>query len=641
MKTSTNRTIQVFSGFKLNPVLSKWLLILIIQLGATFSVKSQQFWRTDGTASTWVAGTNWGATALPTGGSAWASGAANFTANSTITFATATVGNVVVGNGLTVVVTAAGTASGVVVRTYDIGTGSTLTWTGQALPTSSGFGVIKNGSGIWDMGAQANAFNATNGGFRINAGTVIVSGNNNFGGAPSVLSLFGGTIQSSGTRTYTNSITVGGNFALSGTGTATHSGAVALGAATRTITNSTASGSRVFSGVISGAAGSGITYDGSGAGVIRVSNAANTYTGTTSVTGAEVEFFSGDGAFGAVPGSVTANSIIIDGGRLTINTGATTTLSSNRGIQIGATAGTGISVKTGATILVYNGVIADKPATTGSWAKQGGNVLQIGGASTYTGNTSINNGTLQLTTGNNRLPTTTVLGLGEAANNNLGIFDLNARNQQVAGINSAIGTNATASKNTITSVVAATLTLGGTGTYSYGDATSANSGIISGAISLSKSGSGTQTLGDANTYTGTTTVSAGSLIIASTGSLATTGATNVTGGSLVVNGTTSSGSTITVSSGATLGGNGTAAGTVSNSGIISPGSAASTIGNLNTGAATFAANSTYKFEFSALTGTPGTNWDLLTSSSAIDVTASPITIDVTVVGSPGFNQLAP
>ncbi|MEO8769404.1 MAG: YDG domain-containing protein [Ferruginibacter sp.] len=523
------------------------VVFLGIMLFGSMVSWGQLYWRTDGTTGTWTTSNFWSAAPTATGGSAWVSGSnAIFNGNSTLTFATTVVGNVTVANGFVVTITAAGTASGTTVRTYDIGTGSTLTWTGQNLPTSSGFGVIKNGAGIWDMGAQGNAFNASNGGFTINAGTVISGGSNNFGGAGVVLGLNGGTIQSSGTRAYANNITMGGNFILTGTGNATHSGTVALGAATRTFTNSTTSGSRIFSGIISGSIGSGLTFDGAGAGTINITGAANTYTGPTSINGAEVEYDGGDLSFGAVPGSVTANNIIIDGGRLTINAASSFTLNSNRGIQLGATAGTSISVKGSTTTLTYNGIIADKPATTGSLAKQGGNLLQLGGISTYTGSTFINNGTIQLSTGSNRLPTGTVLNIGQAASANVGIFDMNGFSQQIAGLNSTSGTNATASDNTVTSSTPATLTIGGSGSYNYGDGTNANSGVIGGAISMIKTGSGTQILGDVNTYTGNTTISNGVLALGNANTLPA--ATNVTlnGGTLRTNGASAAGFTQSV-----------------------------------------------------------------------------------------------
>jgi autotransporter-associated beta strand protein len=76
-----------------------------------------------------------------------------------------------------------------------------------------------------------------------------------------------------------------------------------------------------------------------------------------------------------------------------------------------------------------------------------------------------------------------------------------------------VGTNAAAVTNLVTTATSGTLTINvasGT-TYAYGDGSLANSGLISGAVSIVKSGSGAQILGGANTYTGTTTLSAGTL----------------------------------------------------------------------------------------------------------------------------------
>jgi autotransporter-associated beta strand protein len=166
--------------------------------------------------------------------------------------------------------------------------------------------------------------------------------------------------------------------------------------------------------------------------------------------------------------------------------------------------------------------------------KQGAGTLVLGGASTYSGETFINNGKIQLSTSSDRLPTTTILNLGQAASANLGTFDLNGQSQQIAGLVSTTGTNAAATKNTVTSATAATLMINvpvGV-TRSYGDGTLANSGVIAGALSLVKSGSGTQVLGDANTYSGTTTISAGTLTLS--GANTFTGAVTINGGTLSV-----------------------------------------------------------------------------------------------------------
>lgn len=102
-------------------------------------------------------------------------------------------------------------------------------------------------------------------------------------------------------------------------------------------------------------------------------------------------------------------------------------------------------------------------------------------------------------------------------------------------------------------------------------------GTLSGVVSnnganipgIQKEGSGTWTLTSTsiNTYTAST---------------------QINGGTLLVNGSTASGSPASVDSGATLGGSGTVAGAVNaaTGSKIAPGSAASSAGTLNTGAAT-------------------------------------------------------
>ena len=540
----------------------------------------QLYWNTNGSTAGWTAA-NWSSTGSAPFTTAWISGSdAVFQATSASTFATTTVGNVTVNDGgYTVTVTQLGTLTTSSISSIYVGTGSTLTWTGQAMASSNGF--IKNGSGTWNIGSVTTTYT---GGFTLNAGTVSVTGSGTFSLGGGALTINGGTLSSTGTKTFANtSIVIGGDFAVSGTGTSTYTCPVDLGALSRTITNSTASGSRVFSGIISGSAGAGLTFAGSGGGTIDITGTSNTFSGNITVTGAEVTF-ADDGSLGAVPGSVTANSVVIDGGRFTLIPAAATsfTLNANRGIQVGATANTSISVKTGISV-TYNGVIADKPSTVGVLAKQGAAILILGGVSTYSGATSINNGTIQLSGGNNRLPIGTILNIGQAANTNLGIFNLNGNNQEIAGLVSTGGLNVSVSKNTVTSSSPATLTISGSGTYSYGTGTTFNSGIITGLISLVKTGSGTQTLGDANTYTGLTTVSGGTLQLSCSGGNTIPATNNIVinnGGTLKVssnqtvnNLTLNSGGTLTIDGGVTLNVTGSYTnngGTVNNGGTLLP-----------------------------------------------------------------------
>jgi autotransporter-associated beta strand protein len=296
-----------------------------------------------------------------------------------------------------------------------------------------------------------------------------------------------------------------------------------------------------------------LTFAGSGSGEVDITGTANTWTGSIKVTGGEVRF-SADGSLGN-----PANTVTIDGGRFGIVSGGSVDLS-DRLIYLGATAGTSINAPGSAGALTYNGILADKPSATGILVKQGAGTLSLGGQSTYSGTTAVNNGTVKLTIGN-ALPTTTAVSLGQSASANLGTLDLNDNNQQIAGLDSALGINATAAKNTVTSAGAATLTLGGSDSYSYGNGSTNNSGIITGAVSLVKTGSGTQILGDTNTYTGTTTVS---------------------NGTLLVNGSITA-STVTVKGG-TLGGFGTIGGMVTNAagGSLAPGAGTNAAGTVLT-----------------------------------------------------------
>ena len=471
------------------------------------------------------------------------------------------------------------------------------------------------------MGAQGTAL-ATGSSFTLNAGEVIVSGSNNFGGANAALNINGGKITSSGTRAFANSaVTIGGDFENSGTGNATYSGTVALGGATRTINNTTTSGSRSYTGIISGAVGSGLTFTGSGGGQTFIGNTGNTFTGPITITGSEV-IFNNNGALGAT------TSITLDGGRLTIGSDASgtaivgATIASSRNIYVGSTSGTTLSVSGATGVTTYNGVIANKVGSTGQLGKQGAGTLILGGVNTYTGETIIGNGTVKLDLGNDRLPTGTVVSLGSSGNN-LGALDLNGRNQQIAGLVSVSGTNTnTATKNTVTSAAAATLEINvanGT-TKSYGDGSTTNSGVITGLLGLTKSGLGTQVLGDANTYSGGTTVNAGTLALSGSGTLGSTSGTVAIGaGTLDLGGLSRTSGAFTLDSGTLRNGTLTAASyALNNSGTVSAALAGSgALTKSGAGNATLSGANTYAGTTTVNAGTLAVNGSLLNSGSVV------------------------
>jgi autotransporter-associated beta strand protein len=106
--------------------------------------------------------------------------------------------------------------------------------------------------------------------------------------------------------------------------------------------------------------------------------------------------------------------------------------------------------------------------------------------------------------------------------------------------------------------VASSSNISNSGTLIFNNASAQSYGnAISGTGTLTKNGAGTFTLAGTNSYSGSTTVSAGTLL---------------------VNGSTAAGSTVGVSLGATLGGTGTINGAVNVSGVLSPGASIETLG---------------------------------------------------------------
>lgn len=156
----------------------------------------------------------------------------------------------------------------------------------------------------------------------------------------------------------------------------------------------------------------------------------------------------------------------------------------------GSTAGTGeiagiiVDSSSGATTLVKNG--------TGTWI--------LSGANTYTGNTTLNGGTLQLS-GNGTLGSGSITLAG-------GTLDLGGKSLA----------------NTISSLtgggfVNGTITNNG-GNYAFQDGTI--SAALDGTNGLAKTGSGLLALTGNNSFTGSTTISAGNLSISQVGALAST-----------------------------------------------------------------------------------------------------------------------
>lgn len=346
-------------------------------------------------AQSWTSAT-WSAVETGPFTSAWVSGSHCIfnVASSTITGATANVAAITANENVTV--TPGGTIAfgpaGTSIAPIRVEGGRTFNFNGQALTTSATAGIIKNGTGILNMGAGG----AFAGGFTLNAGIAAAGGVNGLGNGPLVIN--GGTITSNSATARipaVTSITVNADFQLgdvvnfaAATGNLTFTSTVALGASVRTITLGNAS-TQTFSGIISGTGAAGLTLAATAAGTLAISGA-NTYPGATTVNGGTLQC----GIANTLPSTTNVTLANTAGATLNLNNFAQTIASLSGG---GATGG---NIATGSAILTVNqssnttyaGVISG----TGGLTKTGSGTLTLSGANTYTGLTTITAGTLQL-----------------------------------------------------------------------------------------------------------------------------------------------------------------------------------------------------------------------------------------------------
>ena len=369
----------------------------------------------------------------------------------------------------------------------------------------------------------------------------------------------GGTIWDTSPGPGTTTITVtSGSFVL---GTAINDGAsrkVALRVAGDNLSNLELQGaSSTFSGGLTLLTGSGngtrlridVPVANTVTGGIFAASPFGTGTISLGLSSADkVQLMSGSGSYVGGLGSTILNDIIFNSAQGTDF--ATAVLLNATETTFAGTLVAGqasITIATGAQVPNSIGVLSGRVTSTGS---SGGLVLRDSGQTPgltvrlanagtpndYQGPTSVEANTTLALAAADQVPN----GAGKGNVSVAGSFNLGGFSETInglAGSGSVEGDSGTP-----------TLTVGD------GDASASFSGVLgntSGSLSLTKIGSGVQTLGGANTYSGPTSVSAGTLLVDGDQS----GATGA----------------LTVVSGATLGGSGTLGGAVTVNGILSPG----------------------------------------------------------------------
>lgn len=429
--------------------------------------------------------------------------------------------------------------------------------------------LTKSNTSTWIL-SNANTFTGTT---KVTGGSLILKNN---------LALQSSAFDTSGAGTLDltdasiNSVTLGGLIGDSGTG----QDLVLPSNVTGLTLNP--SGTVTYAKNLSGGA-TGLTLTKSGTGT-QILSGTNTYTGLTTVSAGELRVTTA-GAIGGSNVTVTSGQLALDGG-ITVSGKSLTTSGNGNNFLGGLQSVTGTNEWAGNVVLgadqsrlgsrknaslVVSGVIDDGAGTFGLVVRNEGagtnnngagnanTVTVLSGANTYGGNTQLINGLTKLDGGDNRLPTTTVLQFGLSLTN--AKFDMNGRNQEVAGLAvTSSGTDANRDWNsnelTNSSATLSTLTVNTTADQTFGGTLTNNVGTITGKIALVKEGSAKLTLSATNTYTGSTTVNAGTLVI--NGNIST--------------------SITTVNGGGTLGGSGTTGSvTIGNGGTLAPGNSPGTL----------------------------------------------------------------
>ena len=439
--------------------------------------------------------------------------------------------------------------------------------------------VFKRGTGTWTLSNPANNWSA--GGLRIEEGTlklgaseVIPHGSQRglvFVEAAGRLDLAG-----------FNEEVVG----LSGTGTVDNS---AAGPSTLTI-NGGSSNPSEFLGSIRSSSGP-LSLVKRGAGQLTLAGD-NTYGGSTQVT---------EGTLlverpASLPGFGTAGRVNVSGGTLTVRLGPTAWTSPdltafeaaapfNGGVM-------GLNVPGGESFSHVGNLGATQPVK--NILKLGSGTLSLDGTNTYTGTTTVANGTL-------------VAASPASLPGYDSLLSVTVNSGGVLGVRAGV----TGGWNTLDiESVLSNAFFTGSGAFAIdvpeGRAFSLATDVAQGGATKGfvKLGSGGLTLATANTYTGPTTVAAGTLIVAADQTAATGG--------------------VTVAAGATLAGTGTVGGQVglAANATLSPGASAGTLSFAR--GVSLAGGGNYNWQILDAAGSAGstTGWDLLSVSGTLAINAS-------------------
>ncbi|MET3650680.1 autotransporter-associated beta strand repeat-containing protein [Dyella japonica] len=501
-------------------------------------------------------------------------------------------------NASTVIFTANNTYTG----TTTISNGTVQVGSGGTTGSLGAGNIVNNGNLTYNLSTTTTvggAISGTGNLSQVGTGTTILAANNNYSGTTNISAGTlqvgnGGSTGSLGTGNVTDTanlifnttgnITVLGCLSGNGTLTQNGTGVVDIGGG-NTSTNNNFSGSiTVNAGTLVGdggntgygALGNGTTITVNNGGTLKAGTNDNGLVGTaqsatiilnsgsvlTTSSNSTVDTLGRltlNGGTLANPGPVTGSAAIYGAWYLTQNVTVTANSTiSAQGVTLDQSGGTNFNIAAGNQLLVSGTLVNAPSAPNTGMNLTGPGTMVLAGNNNYSGTTRISNGTLQVGNGG----TTGTLGTGAVVDNANLVFDLSGTTTAPGVISgtgnlSQVGTGTTilAANNTYTgttTISSGTLQVGiggaagslGTGnvtdnanlTFSTTGTTMVN-GSISGTGNLTQAGTGTTVLGANNTYSGSTTINAGTLQVGNggtTGSLGTA-ATVTDNGTLTFN----------------------------------------------------------------------------------------------------------
>lgn len=367
--------------------------------------------------------------------------------------------------------------------------GGTGAWAVQGALGGSNTDValFVNGASVTLSGSNSHALGTT-----VQAGSLVISGSGTLGSAANALSVSGGRLDLGATSQTVGAVTLTGGTIANGTLTA----------------SSFAAQAGTMSALFSGSGGLTKTT----AGTVVLGNA-NTYTGATTVVAGTL-VLGGAAAVGSGPLAVNDGTLDVAGfsptvGALSGSAGGVIT-SSSGGVAVTLTVSSTANSTFGGTIQNGSGAMG--------LSKAGAGALTLSAANTYSGPTTVSNGSL-------------VAGDASAFGSDAGTITVSGGTLSLGGLSIPRSGTVSLAGGTIQS---GTLT---NNTVAFDAQAGTLSASLAGSAGLAKSTSGTVSLAAANSFTGGVTLSGGLLNVGNTSALGQAGGSvAVTGGTIDLKG---------------------------------------------------------------------------------------------------------